>query len=109
MAYIMLPPEITALHEAFGRKKLGGEVGEIAQAFRSTNHFDYYAYKARVAYGLTPRQLSIQFAMACLLTPEFINRLTPSTLCSYPWPLTMVNRTKAVQETYCRVFWARIS
>lgn len=108
MSRLTLPPEIMALHEAFGRKKLRGQVGEIAAAFIKTQGFSSVAYYAKKLYGLTPRQIAIHFALACILTPRFMNGSDESKFSTLAHPLVHANRMMAVQSEHERLFWSRI-
>ena len=105
MPIYTLPKEIADLHKAFGRKKLQGEVGCIYQQIQLSPHWGRACKGAKKAYGLSPRQLGIQVALAFLLTPR----------CNRNRPLNRFNVdlnirwSPSVQNQIESYFWVRIS
>ena len=99
-----LPKEIADLHKAFGRKKLQGEVGFIYQQIQLSPSWDRTCKSAEKAYGLSPRQLGIQVALAFLLTPQ----------CKRDRPLhyfsvdLSIRWSDSVQHQIGEYFWVRV-
>lgn len=99
-----LPKEIADLHKAFGRKKLQGEVGFIYQQIQLSPYWDRTCEKAKTVYGLSPRQLGIQVALAFLLTPR----------CKSDRPLHhfhvdfSISWSRSVQYQIDASFWPRV-
>ena len=69
MPRLELPENIAQLHLAFGRKKLTGDIKLLADKLKTFPAFKEYCKNAKKFYGLTPRQLCIQFAMCQVLDP----------------------------------------
>lgn len=65
-----LPDNIAQLHLAFRGKRLTGEIKKRVDSFKTSPKFERYCKNARVFYGLSPRELCLHVAMACMLTPK---------------------------------------
>ena len=69
MPRLELPDDIAKLHLSFGRRELTGDIKLLADNLKTFPDFKEYCKNAKKFYGLTPRQLCIQFAMCQVLNP----------------------------------------
>lgn len=70
MARYELPDNIAQLHLAFRGKRLTGEIKKRVDSFKTSPKFKSYCKNAYDSYGLSPRELCLHVAMACILTPD---------------------------------------